>query len=391
MNEYYVDLHIHIGRTERDEPVKISGSRNLTFYNIAREASDRKGIEVIGIIDSHSPAVQRDIVTYLERGEMEELQDGGIRFHQTTILLGSEIEVKDPDMGPVHVLAYLPTLQAMQEFTDWMSSHMTNVSLSSQRLYVPAIQLQEEVIQRGGLFIPAHIFSPHRSMYGSGSTRMAHLFDLSHIHAVELGLSADSEMAGLLSELDEYTFVTDSDAHSLAKIGREYNSMLLAAPSFAEVAKALARQEGRKVTANYGLNPSLGKYHRTFCRVCQSVISDPLGDIEQCPTCGSFKIVRGVADRIRSIADRTDPRIPSHRPPYHYQVPLEFIPGMGKRKISRLLEQFGTEMNIIHRVPECDLANAAGEETSRLIVRAREGTLPLTSGGGGIYGKVKLE
>jgi PHP family Zn ribbon phosphoesterase len=62
----YADLHIHIGRTEKGAPVKITGARNLTFYNIAREASERKGIELIGIIDCHSPAVQQEIESYLE-------------------------------------------------------------------------------------------------------------------------------------------------------------------------------------------------------------------------------------------------------------------------------------------------------------------------------------
>jgi len=91
MNEYFADLHIHIGRTEKGEPVKISGSRDLTFYNIARESSERKGIEMIGIIDCQSPAVQDEIVAYLDKGEMAELEGGGIRYHRTTVLLGSRV------------------------------------------------------------------------------------------------------------------------------------------------------------------------------------------------------------------------------------------------------------------------------------------------------------
>src|SRR6476660_1038274 len=61
MNNYYVDLHIHIGRTESGKPVKISGSRDLTFYNIAHESATRKGIDMIGIIDCHAPSVQEEI------------------------------------------------------------------------------------------------------------------------------------------------------------------------------------------------------------------------------------------------------------------------------------------------------------------------------------------
>jgi uncharacterized protein (TIGR00375 family) len=388
MNSYYVDLHIHIGRTEAGQAVKISAAKDLTFFNIAREASMRKGIEMIGIIDCHSPSVQAEIDFYLERGDMQEQDGGGIKYHDTTVILGSEIEVRDPGMGAAHLLVYMPTLDVMREFTVWMRKAMKNVDLSSQRIYVPARVLQEEVNGRGGILIPAHIFTPHKSVYGSCSSRIAHLLDLRNVAAVELGLSADSEMAGYISELDPFTFVTNSDAHSLAKIGREYNRFAMASPNFAELVKALKREEGRGVTANYGLNPRLGKYHRTYCGQCESILDERKMSVERCLYCGSAKIVRGVMDRIMDIADRTEPHIPSYRPPYHYQVPLEFIPGLGKIMLNRLLHRFGTEMNIIHRVTREDLAETAGEEIADYIIQAREGILPLRAGGGGRYGKV---
>jgi uncharacterized protein (TIGR00375 family) len=274
MRNYYVDLHIHIGRTESGRPVKISGSANLTFHNIAKESSERKGIDMVGIIDCQSPSVQSEIESLLDKGEMQEVQGGGIRYGKTTVILGSEIEVRDPGMGPAHLLVYLPTLQAMHGFTGWLRKHMRNVDLSSQRLYASARTLQEEALSRGGILVPAHVFTPHRSVYGSCSDRMADLLDLGGIAAVELGLSSDSEMAGHLPELDRYTFVTNSDAHSLGKIGREYNRMLLAEPTFDELCKALLRQDGRAVTANYGLNPRLGKYHRTYCANCDEIIAE---------------------------------------------------------------------------------------------------------------------
>ncbi|MNW58629.1 hypothetical protein D3C74_365070 [compost metagenome] len=89
------------------------------------------------------------------------------------------------------------------------------------------------------------------------------------------------------------------------------------------------------------------------------------------------------------IADREQPVVPAHRPPYHYQVPLEFIPGLGKAKMNALLAAFGTEMNILHRAGEAELAQIAGSQLAAQIVLARTGRLELTSGGGGTYGKVK--
>lgn len=384
----YCDLHVHIGRTSEGQPVKISGSRELTFANIAKEAAERKGIELIGIIDSHAPGVLRDIRESLESGEMTVAEGGGIAYRGTTIVLGAEIEIREPGRKECHVLAFMPDVETMTDFSSWMSRHMRNVNLSSQRLYVPARELQDEIYGRGGILIPAHIFTPHKGLYGCTAEVMADIFDLDRIAAVELGLSADSEMAGYLSELDRYTFLTNSDAHSLGKIGREYNVMELARPSFAELCLALERKKGRRVSANFGLNPRLGKYHRTYCGGCGSIIDEAYATSERCPYCGSLKLVKGVFDRIMDIADRESPVVPAFRPPYHYQVPLEFIPGLGKAKLNKLLQTFGTEMNILHGAGEDEIAAVAGADLASQIVAARSGTLALSAGGGGTYGKV---
>ncbi|MNO26803.1 hypothetical protein D3C76_166630 [compost metagenome] len=388
LRSFYCDLHVHIGRTSAGQAVKISGSSSLTFAGIAKEAAQRKGMELIGIIDSHAPGVLADIRALLASGEMSEADGGGIAYQGTTIVLGTEIEIREPGRKECHVLAFLPDLTVMEDFSSWMGRHMRNINLSSQRLYVPARELQDEIYGRGGILIPAHIFTPHKGLYGCAAERMADLFDLERIAAVELGLSADSEMAGYISELDPFTFLTNSDAHSLGKIGREYNVIEMEKPSFNELKLALAGQEGRRVSANFGLNPRLGKYHRTYCAGCGSIVDEAYATSERCPYCGSVKLVKGVFDRILAIADRGQPVIPPHRPPYHYQVPLEFIPGLGKRKLEALLGAFGTEMRILHAASEAELAAVAGAELAAHIVKARSGTLELSSGGGGTYGKV---
>lgn len=388
MQTVFADLHIHIGRADRDVPVKISASRDLTLRNIVHEASNRKGLEMIGIIDCHSPAVQADIYRCLDRGDMIERAEGGIRYEETTVILGSEIEVREEGMGPAHLLAYVPHLSAMLELTEWLRRSMKNVTLSSQRLYASARELQQTVLALGGILIPAHVFTPHRSVYGSCTERMAELLDLDHVAAVELGLSADTSMASYLSELDSFSFVTNSDAHSLSKIGREYNQLTVKKATFQELVLALARKEGRSVTANFGLHPRLGKYHRTYCSQCDNVLDAQEMHADRCSLCGSKKIVQGVMDRLMTIADRTSSQIPAWKAPYQYQIPLEFIPGIGKKTLSRLLENVGTEMVILHRASEQEIAESVGEKLARLILRAREGKLQIGTGGGGIYGKV---
>jgi uncharacterized protein (TIGR00375 family) len=241
---------------------------------------------------------------------------------------------------------------------------------------------------------------------------LSDVLDPGGVDAVELGLSADTAMAGLVPELDRYPFLTNSDAHSLARIGREYNAMLLAEPSFDELRKALRGEDGRRIAANYGLDPRLGKYHRTHCAGCgttwdeaDTAVADaaatalapmaaaPAAASElpaRCPLCGSAKLIRGVSDRVRALgrlAGRDEPPMNPGRPPYICQVPLEFIPGVGPKLLERLLERFGTEMGVLHEAPPEALAEAAGGKTAALILAAREGRLALRSGGGGRYGK----
>jgi uncharacterized protein (TIGR00375 family) len=342
---------------------------------------------MIGVIDAQSPVVQEDIEACLKSGLFKEHPDGGILYQNTTCLLGSEIEIKDPGTGAAHVLAFFPTLDYMRRFTEWCKKHMKNVQLSTQRLYQPARALQEKVAELDGIMIPAHVFTPFKSVYGNATDRMRYLLDLSLVAGVELGLSSDSILADCLSELAPFTFVTNSDAHSLPKIGREYNELWVKEASFKEFKWALLRKEGRKVTANYGLDPRLGKYYRTRCLNCEELWpSDP--QVERCPECGSPKKVKGVRDRIMEIADQ-ESHHPAHRPPYFYQVPLEFIPKLGKRTLDKLLKAFGTEMNVLHHVGLEEIAKVAGEHIAHHILLAREQRLELEEGGGGIYGKVK--
>lgn len=383
MKEYFADFHIHIGWTEQRQPVKITASKDLTFFNIFQEAYHHKGLDIIGIIDTHSPNVQREIEKYLNEGILVELKDGGLQYKGLTILLGAEVEVKEQGRGPAHFLVYLPYYKDMVDFTEWLKQHMKNPNLSSQRLYASTRELQLEVKKRNGLFIPAHIFTPHKSVYGNCCDKMDEIMDISLIDAVELGLSSDSDMADTIEELNNLPYLTNSDAHSLQKIGREYNKLLLAEPTFAEVVKALKMIDNRRILVNYGLNPRLGKYHNSRCLDCNNITEDT-----ECKYCGSRKIVKGVKNRIDEIASYSEGHHPTNRPPYIHQVPLEFLPKVGKKTLEKLLMHFGTEMNILHKASEDDLKGVISAEIAEMIILAREGRLGVENGGGGIYGKV---
>ncbi len=345
-------------------------------------------MEMIGIIDAHVPEVQDELEDLIAEGVAEPHPNGGILYKQTMLILGCEVEIKEEARGEAHFLCYLPSLNEMRQFTRWLSVRCKNVNLSSQRIATTLRELQAAVDSLGGTVVPAHVFTPHKGLYGSCTDSLAEVADAPLIYAVELGLSANTEMADRLLELHEKTFLTNSDAHSLGKIGREYQTIAMRERSFAEWIMALSRQGGRGVAANYGLHPRLGKYHQTACQNCSSL--QPADEAGRCPQCGFKRVVRGVSDRIEQLADLPTGNHPEHRPPYVEQIPLEFIPGLGPKGKEKLYLAFGTEMNILHRTSEDDLAQVVGERIARTISLARQGALDISAGGAGVYGRIQL-
>ena len=394
MYEILADLHVHIGRSEAGKPIKITAARSLQFANIAKECADRKGIGVVGIIDCGSPYVQEDIEHFLETGEAYEIKDGGIIYKdKVCIILGSEIETSEINengkTGSAHNLCYFPSLADIKAFSNEMRNHIRNITLSSQRADISAYELVDIVEKYNGILIPAHCFTPHKSFYGNCTERLERIFKekFNKIFAIELGLSADTFLADEISELETRSFLTNSDAHSLPKIAREYNKMQVEDISFKELVMALKNESGRKIVCNYGLDPKLGKYHRTYCEVCGKNIEGN-APVTKCDTCDSRNITMGVYDRIEVIKDKQKTQSPENRPPYVYQIPLTFIPGLGQKMIDKLLTNFGTEMNILHVATPDDIEAVVGTKLARNIVNAREGNVNITAGGGGVYGKI---
>ena len=397
MYEVFADMHIHIGRSENNKPIKITAARSLNFANIAKECVNRKGINIAGIIDCASPYVIEDIENFLKNGEAYEIKDGGIIYKdKLCIILGSEIETsetnEDGKTGSAHNLCYFPSLKDIKAFSSEMSKHIKNITLSSQRADISAYELIDIVKKCNGILVPAHAFTPHKSFYGNCTQRLERIFKEKYkdIPAIELGLSSDTSYADKISELSTKTFLTNSDAHSLPKIAREYNKLQLEDISFKEFVKALKNEDGRKILANYGMDPKLGKYNRTYCEICKKNIP---GDapVTVCDSCDSRNITMGVYDRVEMIKDKKDTKSPEFRPEYVYQIPLTFVPGLGGKTIEKLLDTFDTEMNILHKLSYDDIEAAMGAKVASNIVAAREGKMNITAGGGGVYGKITKE
>jgi uncharacterized protein (TIGR00375 family) len=384
VNRYFCDFHIHIGRA-MGRPVKMAAAPSLTLDAVLDHARRRKGLHLITVIDAVCTPVLAELEACVRDGRLQPVPGGGLATEQgLVILLGAEVEVAGPTGGAAHFGAWFGDLAAARDFHDWLATVQTNPGLSSQRASVDAVRLEREVLDRGGLFVIHHAFTPHKGMYGNCVAHMADMVDPAGVAALELGLSADTDMADCLSELEDVTFLSNSDAHSVQRIAREYNALHMAQACFAEVRRALERRDGRGVAANYGLTPALGKYHRTACAACGRPWPDGQG---VCP-CGGRRRTVGVFDRLLEVRDRETPVHPVHRPPYVHQIPLEFVPGLGPKSRERLFSAFGTEMAILHEAPVEALAEVVGEVLARRIDDARSGRLPVRTGGGGVYGKV---
>ncbi|WP_418792401.1 endonuclease Q family protein [Phosphitispora sp. TUW77] len=404
MNNYFADLHVHIGRAGNGAPVKITASTNLSVPNILRECVSRKGIDMVGIVDTSSPDVQEDLIKLVQSGDLEAMENGGLLYRDSvTLVPGSEVETTEcvyidgkEQNRSAHCLCYFPGLDEMKQFTGELSKQgrTRNIGLSSQKCNMSIQEIVELAEQIGGIVVPAHAFTPHKGMYGSCVRSAMEIMSpeiWAKIPAVELGLSSDSNYADMISELSGKSLISNSDAHSLSKIGREYNVIRMRRPDYNELVMALRRENGRSVIANHGFDPKLGKYHRTYCEGCGFTAHDE-PPVMCCPVCGVVvdgrTVVKGVLDRIHEIRDNIAPMPPEHRPPYFHQIPLENLPGIGKKTMDKLL-QTASEMQILHHYSQKELEKLAGCQAAETIILARQGKLKVSAGGGGYYGRVE--
>lgn len=382
MTSHYADLHIHIGQSLDGKAVKITAAKSMTLPNVIEVSRDIKGLSMIGVIDSQSPGVRKDFQSLLREGVLHPLAGGGYTAQGLTILLGTEVELS-LGTGSAHFLAYFPTLDHLEKYIHKLQPYVKNMQLSSQKAHLSVEQWLEAVGEGEGIWLPAHAFTPHKGIYGNCCERLLDVLP-GMPPALEIGLSADRLMARSIRELGKVVLFSNSDAHSLPKIAREYNLLCLSEGSFQGLKELVFRING-EVLMNYGLPPIFGKYHRTYCLVCEKVVEGK-APLLLCSTCGSQHVVTGVLDRLVSIADTEIPT--DSDPRYTYQLPLKDLPGIGPKMYQRLLEHFGTEMNVLHQASEADLVRIAGEKAAQWILLSRQGKLQFQAGGGGVFGKV---
>lgn len=388
MLNVFGDLHIHIG-TACSRPVKITASRKLDLKSIIYHDAPRKGLNMVGIVDAGSTLVTAELEQMLKEGEIKEHPQGGfIARNNVLVIPGCEVESREG----VHLILYLPFLESLKKFHKYIKTRVHNMTLSTQKANAGILDFIHLSYLLDGIFCPAHAFTPHKGIYGFLTDRLARTLgkDSGKINVLELGLSADTSMADMIGETRDFTFLSNSDAHSSGNVGREYNLFRMAGLNFEELKYCLENEGERRVMANYGMDPLLGKYHRSFCPECSNITSDP-PPVLQCSNCGSENIVTGVFDRIAAIRDYEQPRNPVGRPPYYYRVPLKDIPGVGPKMMQKLIAYFDNEINVLEKASIDDIQRLAGSDIAVIIRKMRLERLSILPGGGGHYGKVKKD
>ena len=415
MNTFVADLHIH-SRFSR------ATSKNLTPRNLVAWAAV-KGIDVLATGDFTHPGWMEMIREQLEPGEdgLFALRDDrgleaelpwysgnldvqGIRFALCTEI--SSIYKKGGKVRKIHNLVFMPGLDAALRFNTRLAQVGNLASDGRPILGLDARDLLEMVLETDPLayVIPAHVWTPWFSLFGSksGFDRIEDCFgDLSgEIFALETGLSSDPEMNWLWSALDRFTLVSNSDAHSGEKLGREAN-IFSGEKSFAAMRRALRREDGAaRFEGTLEFYPEEGKYHLDGHRKC-GVMLEPEETSRHrgvCPVCGK-PLTIGVLNRVFALADRPAPVRPDHQPQFTSLVPLPEIlseilgAGPGTKKVrqmyGQLVHDFGSELAILRSAPVEDLQRSS-KMLAEALRRMRQGQVHRHSGYDGEYGRISM-
>ena len=405
---YIADLHIH-SRYSRATS-KECDPEHLDLW------ARRKGIHIVGTGDFTHQAwrdelreklVPAEEGLYILKDEFR-IKDGIAPDGQNPrfVITGeiSSIYKKNGKTRKVHNLILLPGLEAADKISAKLETIGNIHSDGRPILGLDSRDLLEILldISPDAVLVPAHIWTPHFSLFGafSGFDTIEECFeDLTpHIHALETGLSSDPPMNWRLSALDSFQLISNSDAHSPAKLGREAN-LLNIELSYTDLTRAI--QTGQGLYGTIEFFPEEGKYHFDGHRKCGLVLTPSetkeYGGI--CPVCKK-KITIGVQHRVEQLADRPEDYLRPDAKPFESLVPLPEViaasTGMsaGGKKVNaqfeKMLSELGPEFSILREVPLEDIRHSAGACVEEGIRRLRRGEVRRDPGYDGEYGKIHL-
>ncbi len=410
--EFIADLHIHSHFSRATSPLLTP--EILDFYG------GIKGIRVIGTGDITHPGWTKELKEKLVSDgtglfklkpeyKIHELNGLPARNSEVRFMLTGEISSiykKGGRVRKVHNVIFAPdfeTIVRIQNKITRLGGNITSdgrpiLGLDSRDLLELALDASPDIF-----FVPAHIWTPWFSVLGSksGFDSISECFgDLSdHISAVETGLSTDPPMHWMCTFLDKFTLISNSDAHSPEKLGRNANSFNCNV-TYMDMIEALRKGDNRTFHGTIDLYPQEGKYHFDGHRKC-GIRWDPVQTLEHngiCPVCGK-KVTVGVLHRVMQLADRTNIYDRSSRLPYQHIIPLKEllseISGVGEQSkhvahlYHRIIRQAGDEFQILREIPLERIQQLTGNETLvEALRRMRSERVYVHEGFDGEYGKI---
>jgi uncharacterized protein (TIGR00375 family) len=406
--KFIADLHIH-SRFSRATSKSLDPEL-LSFW------ARKKGLAVIGTGDFTHPAWTSEL-----REKLVEAEDGLFRLSPE---LETEIEKEVPHSCPgptrfvltgeisciykkngrtrkVHHLILMPDMPAVERFQKRLDRIGNITSDGRPILGLDSHDLLEITLEASerAFFIPAHVWTPWFSLFGSksGFDTIEECFeDLTpHIHCLETGLSSDPAMNRLVSALDRYLLVSNSDAHSASKLGREAN-LFDTELDYPHMVGAMKGKKGFSGTIEF--YPEEGKYHLDGHRKCQ-VRCEPPETRERegmCPVCGKPMTV-GVLNRVYALADRQKPALTRE---VHSLIPLTEVLselldcGPATKKVAfqydNLLRDLGPELEILMEVSLSEIEKSGGPLLAEAVTRMRKGKVIRDGGYDGEFGCIHL-
>jgi len=397
---FVADFHIHSKYSRATSP-------QMDLNNLDKWAKI-KGIKVLGTGDFTHPEWLKSLKKELEPAEagLFKLKAGD---SPTRFILTAEISCiysKKNRVRKIHIIVFAPSFDVVEKINTqlgWIGNLKSDgrpiLGLDAKGLAKIVFSTSENC-----LIVPAHLWTPWFSIFGSksGFDSIEECFDdySKYIFAGETGLSSNPAMNWRLSALDKITLISNSDAHSPQKIGREAN-VFDTEISYKGIADAIKSKDPKKFLYTIEFFPEEGKYHYDGHRVCEIRLSPQESKKYNniCPRCGK-PLTIGVLNRIEELADRPEGFKPINLIPFRSLIPLGEIIAEARGVLSatkevakeydNLIEKIGNEFKVLLEVSKEDLEKNTLPEIAEGIIKVREGQVFIEPGFDGVYGKIKI-
>jgi uncharacterized protein (TIGR00375 family) len=394
--EFIADFHIHSKYSR-------ATSRDMDIKNLSGWAK-LKGITLMGTGDFTHHLWLEELKHNLEDCANGLYKHNGIYFMLTAEV--SSIYSKRGKTYRIHNVILVPSFEVVDKINEKLSCLGNLASDGRPILGLDAAELARIVfdIDENCMIVPAHIWTPWFSLFGSmsGFDKIEDCFEeqTPRIFALETGLSSDPAMNWRLSALDKFTLISNSDAHSPRKIGREAN-VFNCELDYKTIREVLMTKDKKRLLYTIEFFPEEGKYHFDGHRLC-GIRWSPKETKEhggKCPKCGK-PVTIGVVNRVEKLADKPEGFKPDNAIPFRNFIPLDEIiadaKGVGKGSVSverdylSMVAKFGTEFEILMRASKEDLIKSLPPRVAEGILRVREGRVSINAGFDGEYGTISI-